>query len=95
MLKNPAYQGQAAFGNTRAGELRSRLRAQRGRPLQPREARSSYEVPPEQWLPIAVPALVEEAVFKAVAAQLEENRRRARTRPLWRLTELRCRSSLP
>ncbi len=79
-LKNPAYQGQAAFGNTRAGELRSRLRAQRGRPLPPREARSTYEVPPEQWLPIPVPPLVEEALFEAVAVQLEDNRRRARTR---------------
>ena len=26
ILKNPAYHGQAAFGKTRAGELRSRLR---------------------------------------------------------------------
>ena len=79
ILKNPAYKGQAAFGKTRAGELRPRLRAQRGRSLQPREARSSYDVPPDQWLPIAVPALVDGAVFEAVQAQLEENRRRART----------------
>jgi len=80
ILRNPAYQGRAGFGKTRAGELRPRLRAQRGRPLQPREARSTYEVPPEQWLPIPVPPLVEEALFEAVATQLEENRRRARTR---------------
>ncbi len=79
ILKNPAYKGQAAFGKTRAGELRPRLRAQRGRPLQPREARSTYDVPSEQWLSIAVPALVDEAVFEAVKVQLEENRRRART----------------
>lgn len=79
ILRNPAYQGRAAFGKTRAGELRPRLRAQRGRPLQPREARSTYDVPPEHWLPISVPPLVEEALFEAAAAQLEENRRRART----------------
>lgn len=79
MLKNPAYKGQAAFGKTRAGALRPRLRAQRGRSLQPRHARSSYEVPAEQWLSIAVPALVSEALFDTVQQQLEDNRRRART----------------
>jgi site-specific DNA recombinase len=36
MLKNPAYMGQAAFGKTQQGPLRPRLRAQRGRLLQPR-----------------------------------------------------------
>jgi site-specific DNA recombinase len=38
MLKNPAYMGSAAFGKTRQGPLRPKLRAQRGRPLQPRRA---------------------------------------------------------
>ncbi len=79
MLKNPAYKGQAAFGKTHAGELRPRLREQRGRALQPRRARSSYDQPPEHWLSIPVPALVDEALFDAVQAQLEENRRRTRS----------------
>ena len=78
MARNPAYKGQAAFGKTQAGELRPRLREQRGQSLQPRRARSTYAVPPEQWLPITVPALVSEALFEAVQTQLEENRRRAR-----------------
>ncbi len=81
MLRNPAYQGQAAFGKTRAGELRPRLRAQRGRALQPRHARSIYAVPAEQQQPIAVPAIVSEELFGVVAEQLEENRRRARSGP--------------
>ena len=79
ILKNPAYHGQAAFGKTRAGELRSRLREQRGRPLQPRRARSTYDVPPAQWLTIPVPAIVSEELFETVQAQLAENRRRSRT----------------
>jgi site-specific DNA recombinase len=79
ILKNPAYKGQAAFGKTRAGERRPRLRAPRGRSLQPRHVRSSYDQPPEQWLSIPVPALVDEALFDTVQAQLEENRRRARS----------------
>lgn len=78
LLKNPASQGQAGFGKTRADTLRPRLRAQRGRTLQPRRVRSTYAVPPEQWLSIAVPAMVSEELFTTVQEQLEENRRRAR-----------------
>lgn len=70
--------GQAAFGKTRVGALRPRLRAQRGRDLQPRRAHSTYDIPPEQWLSIPVPAIISEEVFAAVQAQLQENRRRAR-----------------
>jgi site-specific DNA recombinase len=64
-LKNPAYAGHAAFGKTRAGALRPRLCAQRGRALQPRRARSTYAIPPEQWLSIAVPAILSEELFAA------------------------------
>jgi site-specific DNA recombinase len=80
MLKNPAYQGTAAFGKTRAGELRPRLRSQRGRSTQPRRARSTYDTTPEERLPIAVPGIVSEELFAAVAAQLAENRRHKRER---------------
>ncbi len=45
MLKNPAYMGSAAFGKTRHGPLRPRLRAPRGKPLHPRQATSAYDVP--------------------------------------------------
>jgi len=40
MLTNPASRGRAAFGKTRHGPLRPKLRAQRHRPLQPRRARA-------------------------------------------------------
>jgi site-specific DNA recombinase len=78
MVKNPAYMGSAAFGKTRQGPLRPKLRAQRGRPLQPRRAVSDYDVPPADWLHIPVPAIVEPEVFAAVQEQLQENRRHAR-----------------
>lgn len=45
MLKNPAYRGTAAFGKTPQGPLRPKLRTQRRRPLQPRRAVSTLEVP--------------------------------------------------
>jgi site-specific DNA recombinase len=78
ILKNPAYQGAAAFGKTRQEPLRPRLRAQRNRPVQPRRAVSTSDVPPEDWITIPVPALVEPAMFAAVQEQLRENKRHAR-----------------
>jgi site-specific DNA recombinase len=78
MLHNPAYKGEAAFGKTVIEPLRPRLRAQRGRPLQPKHAYSHQDVPPEQWMSISVPALVDTALFDAVQEQLQENRQRAR-----------------
>src|SRR5215831_4524187 len=78
ILKNPAYKGTAAFGKTRTGPLRPRLRAQRNGSLQPRRAVSDYAVAREEWVFIPVPALIEEALYEAVQDQLAENRRRAR-----------------
>src|SRR5437660_2170644 len=78
MLHNPAYKGEAAFGKTVIEPLRPRLRAQRGRPLQPKHAYSHQDVPPEQWMSIPVPALVDTTLFDAVQEQLQENRQRAR-----------------
>src|SRR6059036_3601664 len=78
IVKNPAYQGAAAFGKTRQEPLRPRLRAQRNRPVQPRRAVSISDVPPEEWITIPVPALVEPAVFAAVQEQLQENKHHAR-----------------
>lgn len=78
LLKNPASQGTAAFGKTRQGPLRPRLRAQRNRPGQPRRAVSTNDVAPEEWITIPVPALVASEVFAAVQEQLQENTRHAR-----------------
>ena len=78
ILKHPAYQGVAAFGKTRLEPLRPRLRAQRNRPVQPRRAVSVRDVPPEDWITLPVPALVEPEVFAAVQEQLQENKRHAR-----------------
>jgi site-specific DNA recombinase len=77
-LKNPAYLGSAAFGQTQQEPLRPRLRAQRGRALQPRRAVSTREVPQPEWITIPVPALVASAVFTAVQEQLRDNQRHAR-----------------
>ena len=78
MLKNPAYQGAAAFGKTRVGPLPARLRPVRGGAEQPRRPVGIYDVPPDEWITVPVPAMVDSEVFEAVQAQLEENRRRSR-----------------
>jgi site-specific DNA recombinase len=78
MLKNPAYMGMAAFGKTSVEPLQPRLRAQRGRPMQPKRAVSAQDVPREKWLSIPVPALVSEELFESVHEQLQENQQRAR-----------------
>jgi site-specific DNA recombinase len=78
LCKPPASMGTAALGKTRPAPLRPRLRAQRGRPRQPRRAVSTVDVPPEAWDPIPVPALVAPAVVAAVQAQWRAQRRPAR-----------------
>jgi len=78
ILKNPTYKGEAAFGKTAVEPLRPRLRAQRGRSLQPKKAYSVHDVAPEQWLRIPVPPIVDVALFDAIQEQLQENRQRAR-----------------
>ena len=78
ILKNPAYKGTAAFGKTQAGPMQPKLRPQRGDPAQPRRPVSTREVPQQQWIYIPVAALVSEALFEVVQAQLAENRQRTR-----------------
>jgi len=77
VLKNPAYAGLARFGKTRLGPPRSGPRPRRNAAAQPRRACSVY-LTEDGGIPIAVPALVDRALFEAVAEQLAENRRRAR-----------------
>ena len=78
IVKNPASQGAAALGQTRQEPLRPRLRTQRRRPVQPRRAASTRDVPPEAWSTIPVPALVEPEVVAAVQEPWREHKRHAR-----------------
>jgi site-specific DNA recombinase len=80
ILRNPAYMGLAAYGRRRTGEMRQRPRPCRNSSEQPRRPRGIYATTPDQWVRFAVPAIVDEPLFAAVAAQLEENRRRKRAR---------------
>lgn len=78
ILKNPAYKGQAAFGKRKSGPIASRIRPQKRSSEQPRWNYSLYNTDKEDWIYIAVPAIVDEVLFDTVQEQLEENKKVAR-----------------
>ena len=81
MLRNPAYKGTAAYGKTRSGPYQPRrLRPLRGGPEFPKRPMTRVDTPTEDQILIEVPALIDEDLFAAVQEQLEENRKRKRTR---------------
>jgi site-specific DNA recombinase len=96
MLDNPAYIGRAVLGRSRVVPAGPRLRLIRrnSRPV----PSATQRVPGrrEEWIEVAVPALVDPAMFEAARAQLDENRRRKRESgrgPRWLLqglTVCRC-----
>jgi site-specific DNA recombinase len=78
MLRNPAYAGAAAFGKTRAVHespgLNRRARLE-GRTT-PRAVKT-VDRPREEWVAIAVPAVVTRETFDRAARRLEDNKRYA------------------
>lgn len=71
----------------------ARLRAARGRPGESRRSNAPTPTDQKEWVFVPVPALVDEALFRAAHAQLEENRSRARQgrrRPGYLLQGLTC-----
>jgi site-specific DNA recombinase len=78
MLRNPAYAGTAVFGKTRVLQespgLNRRARLE-GRTT-PRASRT-VDRPREEWLEIAVPAIVTAGTFARVQQRLEDNKRYA------------------
>ena len=82
LLRNPAYRGRACYGKT---ELRPRQRITR--PLRQRHglaSRSSagHERPRQDWIEIAVPALISEETFALAQEQLEQNKRHSPRRTI-------------
>src|SRR5581483_12244370 len=78
ILRNPCYKGLAAFGKKRSVPHQALLRPRRAHPGPPRRAVSWQRVPLEECITIPVPAIVDAAVFDAVAEQLAENKKRQR-----------------
>jgi site-specific DNA recombinase len=78
MLANPAYIGRAVLGRSRVVPAAPRLRLIRRNSRPVPSATRRIAGAREEWIEIAVPALVDPATFAAARAQLDENRRRKR-----------------
>src|SRR5258708_6161191 len=74
MLRNPAYQGQAAYGKTQNCPSHKRTRPARQRGGFGRRG-SKKPVDKSQWIEVAVPALVSPETFALAQERLAENRR--------------------
>lgn len=96
MLSNPAYIGRAVLGRSRVVPTEPRLRLRRRNARAVPRATRRVHGPREEWIEIAVPALVDKALFEAAQTQLDENRKRKRASrhgPRWLLqglTVCRC-----
>ena len=82
LLRNPAYPGRACYGKT---EVRPRQRITR--PLRQRNGlasrnSASHERPRQEWIEIAVPALISEETFALAQEQLEQNKRHSPRRTI-------------
>ena len=76
MLKNPAYMGQAAFRKTRQVPRKKETKLSRDRGGYPKHAlSSSRDRSPEDWIFIAVPAIIDERTFAKAHEQLQENKK--------------------
>jgi site-specific DNA recombinase len=96
MLANPAYIGRAVLGRSRVVPAEPRLRSMRRNSRAVPSAMRRVRGPREEWIEVAVPALVDAALLEAAQAQLDENRKRrreSRRGPRWLLqglTVCRC-----
>jgi site-specific DNA recombinase len=75
MLRNPAYMGEAHWNKVHSVPPRPRLRPRRGVSEFPRHPTGKAATPPEDQVPIAVPAIVEPELFAAVQQRLAEHRK--------------------
>jgi site-specific DNA recombinase len=76
MLRNPAYMGQAAYLKTRVVDRVRPTRQAYDRSFYPKQVHSSTrDRPPEEWITIAVPAIISAESFEQARQRLEENKR--------------------
>jgi len=83
ILRNPAYKGLACFGKTHmAARQRINSRRLRQRGGLPSRNSASHELPREQWIEIAVPALIDEDTFALARERLANNKKLAARRTI-------------
>jgi len=82
LLRNPAYVGRACFGKTERRARRRVTRPLRQQGGYSRRCGAHQERPRQEWIEIAVPALISESTFALAAEQLEKNRKFAARRTI-------------
>ncbi|MFA4837037.1 MAG: recombinase family protein [Dehalococcoidia bacterium] len=75
MLRNPAYVGRACFGKTESAPRQRVTRPLRQRGGFSPRCSSNRERPKQDWIEIAVPAIIDEETFALAAERLEQNKR--------------------
>ncbi len=79
MLCNPAYQGKAAYGKTKMSDRHGKpTRTTRARGERHGRRITRQDQPAEEWILVAVPAIVSEETFALAQARLQENKRFSR-----------------
>jgi site-specific DNA recombinase len=77
ILRNPLYKGEAWYNRTQVADAR-RPRLQTGlKDRRPGNRRSRALRPPEDWIPVRVPAIVDPELWQMAQEQLAQNRARA------------------
>ena len=74
ILRNPAYAGRACYGKTRIAPRQSVTRPLRQHRGTVSRDTAGHERPRDQWIEIAVPAIVDEATFALAGERLEKNK---------------------
>ena len=83
IFRNPTYRGMACFGKTQqALRERTNNRTLRQRSGLPARNSASHELPPDQWIQIPVPALVDPDTFALAQERLESNKKHASRRTI-------------
>ena len=75
MLRNPAYVGRACFGKTEYAPRQRITRPLRQKGGYSPRCSSNKERPKEEWIEIAVPAIIDDETFSLAAERLEQNKR--------------------
>jgi len=75
MLSNPAYQGTACFGKTEVCERKRITRPLRQHGGYSPRANSHRDRPRDQWIEIAIPAIVDKSTFALAQERLAQNKR--------------------
>lgn len=75
MLRNPAYVGRACFGKTEHTPRQRTTRPLRQKGGYSPRCSSNQERPKQEWIEIAVPAIIDEETFSLAGERLEQNKR--------------------